>query len=210
MYIKTKLVKAFNELYYRNYQDTKIEPITTDIKLIDIALVSDTLNEVMIENDIDLYADEHSLFAILEDIVAVELGYKPSFSVVGKTAFDALFSASMRATDKIFPIDQKGFHVKSFYEVVKTLQKSKNSALVGGCVRDALIGKTPKDFDFVTSIPMDELKVMFKEAGFKVQEEGKQFLVLIVSKDGEQYEIANYRQDNYRKKPKYVRRIKSS
>jgi tRNA nucleotidyltransferase/poly(A) polymerase len=88
-------------------------------------------------------------------------------------------------------------NIASFFskDVVNVLQHSENSCLVGGCVRDTLIGKTPKDFDFVTDIPYDDLEKLFIDAGFTVKEAGKQFLVLIVSKDGVDYEIANYRKD---------------
>lgn len=205
MYIKTKLVKAFNELYYRKYQKTRLNPIAENITLKDIGALSDKMNEVIIEDDINLYEDENSLFAILEDIVAVEHGMSPSFSRVGREAFRKVSNISYIASNIIFSKTNKQH--KTFYEVVKLLQKSKDSALVGGCVRDAILGKEPKDFDFVTSIPMDELKRIFKEAGFKVQEEGLAFLVLIVNKEGKQYEIANFRTDVYRKKPKVVKKI---
>jgi len=69
------------------------------------------------------------------------------------------------------------------------------SCLVGGCVRDMLVGKEPKDFDFATDIDLDTLGKVFEEAGWRVDEQGLQFLVMIVSKNGNQYEIANFRKD---------------
>ena len=37
-------------------------------------------------------------------------------------------------------------------EVVKTLQAAEHEALwAGGCVRDQLLGRTPKDYDVATS-----------------------------------------------------------
>lgn len=69
------------------------------------------------------------------------------------------------------------------------------SCLVGGCVRDMLMGKEPKDFDFATNIDLDTLAKLFRNAGWKVDEKGLQFLVMIVSKNGTQFEIANFRKD---------------
>lgn len=76
--------------------------------------------------------------------------------------------------------------------------ESANNYLVGGCVRDSLLGEKPKDFDIVTDIHMDKLEKIFTENGWSVDSVGKQFLVLFISKDGYQYEIANFRLDgNY-------------
>lgn len=75
-------------------------------------------------------------------------------------------------------------------------QKSKNNYLVGGCVRDGFLGVESKDYDIVTDVHMDISKPLFEEHGFKTKECGEAFLVLIISKDGEQYEIANFRKES--------------
>lgn len=80
-------------------------------------------------------------------------------------------------------------------EVHRLLMKSRNSYIVGGWVRDTILGYEPKDMDFVTDISYDELEEMFEEAGFEVKAAGKEFLVLHVNKDGEYFEIANFRND---------------
>lgn len=72
---------------------------------------------------------------------------------------------------------------------------SRNNYLVGGCVRDSLIGKEPKDFDIVTDVHMDIIETAFIENGWTVDSVGKQFLIMFVSKNGEQFEIANFRKD---------------
>lgn len=74
-------------------------------------------------------------------------------------------------------------------------QESENNYLVGGCVRDGFLGKEPKDFDIVTDVHMDISAPKFEKAGFKVKECGEAFLVLNISKDGEQWEIANFRKE---------------
>jgi len=74
--------------------------------------------------------------------------------------------------------------------------KSNQNYLVGGCVRDTLMGLEPKDYDIVTDVPMEEVVEDFKKAGWKVEETGLQFLVLNVSKGGDRrFEIANFRKD---------------
>ncbi len=67
--------------------------------------------------------------------------------------------------------------------------------LVGGCVRDAMLGKKPKDFDIVTDCDLTLLTQALKENGWKVNEAGLNFLVTIASKNGEQIEIAIFRKD---------------
>ena len=71
----------------------------------------------------------------------------------------------------------------------------KKSYLVGGCVRDILLNKNPKDFDVVTNIPIENVITEFSNNGWKVSEAGKQFLVCIISKNGNSIEIANFRND---------------
>ena len=91
----------------------------------------------------------------------------------------------------------------------RMLKFSSEVYLVGGCVRDLLLDKTPKDFDIVTDISYDDLTWIFSEPEFKVKETGKQFLVFNLNYNGNDYEIANFRKDGYNKKPKYVRRIEN-
>jgi tRNA nucleotidyltransferase (CCA-adding enzyme) len=69
--------------------------------------------------------------------------------------------------------------------------------LVGGCVRDLLLDKTPKDFDIVTDISYDEMTKIFSGSEFKIKETGKQFLVFNLNYNGNDYEIANFRKDGY-------------
>ena len=72
---------------------------------------------------------------------------------------------------------------------------SSNSYLVGGCIRDIILGETPKDWDFVTDIPYAKLKEIFSEYSFK--ETGTEFLVFNLRFVTSEYEIANFRKDTY-------------
>src|SRR5215470_8926695 len=48
-------------------------------------------------------------------------------------------------------------------KVVRRLARSGFSAyLVGGCVRDLLLGRTPKDFDVATNATPPEIKALFR------------------------------------------------
>jgi tRNA nucleotidyltransferase/poly(A) polymerase len=72
---------------------------------------------------------------------------------------------------------------------------SAETYLVGGCVRDMLLGKSPKDYDIVTSANMEFLKGDLSSNGWKVDAVGENFLVYVVSKNHKQFEIANFRKE---------------
>lgn len=63
--------------------------------------------------------------------------------------------------------------------------------LAGGSVRDALIGRTPHDFDLATSAKPEEVKALFPQALVI----GQAFGVMILPFDGFQIEIATFRKD---------------
>ncbi len=69
--------------------------------------------------------------------------------------------------------------------------------LVGGAVRDALMGKTPKDYDVATNAsPEEVIKILQRDNTLRLDLTGKQFGVVRVKTqtDGE-YEIATFRED---------------
>lgn len=65
--------------------------------------------------------------------------------------------------------------------------------VVGGCVRDALLSKTPKDWDICTSALPDDMERVFH--GFRVVETGLKHGTLTVVLDGVPYEITTFRVD---------------
>lgn len=70
--------------------------------------------------------------------------------------------------------------------------------LVGGCVRDILLGRTPKDYDFCTDATPEEMLEMFKgNEGFDVIPTGlKHGTITLHSKESKQsYEITTFRTD---------------
>ena len=60
---------------------------------------------------------------------------------------------------------------------------------VGGCVRDSLLGREPQDFDIATDARPDDTERLFPHT-IPV---GKQFGVVVVIEEGEQYQIATFR-----------------
>jgi tRNA nucleotidyltransferase (CCA-adding enzyme) len=65
--------------------------------------------------------------------------------------------------------------------------------IVGGCVRDSLLGRTPNDWDICTNAKPDEIMNVFKD--YKIIPTGLQHGTVTVVVDSEQFEITTYRID---------------
>lgn len=79
----------------------------------------------------------------------------------------------------------------SIIEVVATLQRAGFEAyIVGGGVRDSLLGLAPKDFDAVTNARPHEIKDLF---GSRCRIIGKRFLLAHVYSGREMIEVATFR-----------------
>ena len=79
--------------------------------------------------------------------------------------------------------------IKKLHKLFK--KNGKQLYVVGGVVRDAILGKSPKDFDLTTDAKPDEVLDIAKQGGFKSVEVGKQFGVVIIGG----HEIATLRKD---------------
>src|SRR5579862_5515533 len=78
------------------------------------------------------------------------------------------------------------------HHVVRRLRAAGHKAwLVGGCVRDLLLGRTPKDFDLATAAKPDELLRLFPRAG----QVGAHFGVVLVHEGDAHVEVATFRSD---------------
>ena len=79
--------------------------------------------------------------------------------------------------------------IKKIHKLFK--KNKKKLFVVGGAVRDAILGKSPKDFDLATDAKPDEVLAIAKKGGLKTVEVGKQFGVVIIGG----HEIATFRKD---------------
>jgi tRNA nucleotidyltransferase/poly(A) polymerase len=81
-------------------------------------------------------------------------------------------------------------------DVVKTLQSAGHQALwAGGCVRDQLVGRTPKDYDVATSATPEQVRKVFgKKRTLPI---GASFGVITVlgPKSADPIEVATFRRD---------------
>ena len=78
------------------------------------------------------------------------------------------------------------------YGIVKALQKGGfETYLVGGCVRDLLIGIVPKDYDIATSAAPPQVKKLIWNA-YVI---GRRFRLVLVKRDEQQFEVATFRKE---------------
>ncbi|MBN2581777.1 MAG: CCA tRNA nucleotidyltransferase [Planctomycetes bacterium] len=77
--------------------------------------------------------------------------------------------------------------------VIRTLRRCGHEALLaGGCVRDRLLGRRPKDYDVATSARPDEVQRLFR----KTLAIGAQFGVIVVLRGKARVEVATFRNDD--------------
>lgn len=81
-------------------------------------------------------------------------------------------------------------------KIISILQNSSYEAyVVGGCVRDSLLGREPEDWDITTDALPDETMKLFK-THYKVIPTGlKHGTLTLLSEDGSSYEVTTFRID---------------
>ena len=76
--------------------------------------------------------------------------------------------------------------------VIRALREAGHAALLaGGCVRDRLLGRTPKDYDVATDARPQRVREIFPKARLV----GAKFGVVLVRKFGHNIEVATFRAD---------------
>src|SRR5215467_807721 len=76
--------------------------------------------------------------------------------------------------------------------ICEMLQRNKHQALlVGGCVRDLLLGREPADYDVATDATPVEVAGLFPESVAV----GARFGVMLIPRDGFKVEVATFRSD---------------
>lgn len=73
------------------------------------------------------------------------------------------------------------------------------SYLVGGSVRDKLLGREPHDYDFATPMLPDDIESKVKEAGKRAFITGKRFGTIGFKHDGDFVEVTTFRSERYGK-----------
>jgi poly(A) polymerase len=81
------------------------------------------------------------------------------------------------------------------FGIVRALQREGfTTYLVGGCVRDLLLGISPKDFDIATDARPEQVRRIIHRA-FVI---GKRFRLVLVKRDEQQFEVATFRREQKR------------
>src|SRR5229473_1645647 len=77
-------------------------------------------------------------------------------------------------------------------DICRTLQSSGFKAyLVGGCVRDLVLGREPEDYDVATDAHPARVQELFPSS----VDVGARFGVILVAEEGAQVEVATFRSD---------------
>ena len=83
--------------------------------------------------------------------------------------------------------------VLEIFSVIK--EYGSTAYVVGGSVRDSIIGRPVHDWDICTPVPVPELQVTFEERGYKVIPTGIKHGTITVMVNGIGYEITTFRRD---------------
>src|SRR4029077_3215764 len=84
-------------------------------------------------------------------------------------------------------------HAERAYKIVETLADAGfDTWWVGGCVRDMLTGKIPKDIDIATAATPDQVAKLFKRS----KDEGGQFGSARILLSDDVFEITTFREDD--------------
>lgn len=85
---------------------------------------------------------------------------------------------------------------QSALKILDLLEAAGHEAyVVGGCVRDALLGRTPADWDITTSAKPEQVKAAAAEADLKTIDTGIAHGTVTVVIDHEPFEVTTYRAD---------------
>lgn len=107
--------------------------------------------------------------------------------------FTGFISESTELKKQWFEYIKSSAMIKNGVEILDIIEKMGYSAyIVGGSVRDIILGDKPKDIDIATNCPVEKLEKKFKTYDIG---KSKDFGIVVVNKGGFQYEIANFRQD---------------
>ncbi|KAI3704478.1 hypothetical protein L1987_74699 [Smallanthus sonchifolius] len=108
----------------------------------------------------------------------------PAFELgeINISKWQKMDSRSLGITQKMVP--------SSVYTLIKILRsKGFEAYLVGGCVRDLLLNRTPKDFDVITTADLNQIKKQFHRCVIV----GQRFPICIVRIHGSVIEVSSFK-----------------
>lgn len=114
---------------------------------------------------------------------------------MGKNKIRNILMESLKETNEVrIPFNM---NVPNDIVMISKIFKQNNykCLIVGGAVRDALLGETPKDFDLATDALPDKVEEMMHASGFATIATGKAFGVINVFTESGEFEIATMRKD---------------
>jgi len=107
-----------------------------------------------------------------------------------KELFDRANRAPVIILRAEHPISRRNIDKEAIYILYKLKESGYKAYLVGGSVRDLIIGKTPKDFDVGTDAKPEEIQKLFRHSKII----GKRFqLVHVFFKGGKYIEVSTFR-----------------
>lgn len=81
---------------------------------------------------------------------------------------------------------------KEVVKMIESIDSNGTTVIVGGAVRDIIMGKTPNDVDIATSISIDKIETVFNSHDIG---KNKDFGIVVINHKGFDFEIANFRTD---------------
>ena len=86
--------------------------------------------------------------------------------------------------------------LKSVIKILRLLESGGYEGyIVGGAVRDRILGVEPKDYDITTNATIEQMKNVFK--GYKIVPTGEQYGTITIIVEEKGFEITTYRRDGH-------------
>jgi poly(A) polymerase len=102
-----------------------------------------------------------------------------------------------KVVERRIPVSKHGVHRDQFSPLAlkvvdRLLDEGHEAYIVGGCIRDVLLGKDPKDFDVATSARPEQVQKLFRRSRII----GRRFKIVHVEEKREIIEVTTFRGDH--------------
>ena len=173
MFIRKQLIAKVKEEIFKKALQNKLDAfLNIEARNITPDMVEKNLNVLSNLEHIEGYilsSGENNLYDLIRDLLNVVRGSK-NYKFLSEFGQDLKYIQTIADTkvQRAFENSSKTTRSVAFH----LMKLSKNSVLVGGCVRDAILSRDPKDWDFATDAHYDVVEEELKNAGFKIKEAG--------------------------------------